>query len=415
MQPGDLIGPVEVGAIAHGGHCVSRVDGRVVFVRHALPGEQVVLRITEVASRFARGDAVEVVVAAPQRVSPPCPVAGRCGGCDFQHVEPAFQAELKRRVLAEQLHRLAGIEWHGEVEQVPPVLGSRTRMRFVGTGDGRLGLRAHRSHEVVPLPDDGCRIAHPMMPIELGETPPVELVEAAPAPSPVELVETAPAGSRQARSTGAELRQGRSTEAELLGVVSDQGGRLVASGSAASHDVVTQRVGERTFEVSADGFWQSHLAAAEVLTRAVLQGLQPQPGERAFDLYCGVGVFAGALVDAGCRVWGVEGNKAAIEHARRNVPPASFFTGDVGRTLRRLPNRADLVVLDPPRTGAGKAVMAAVARLRPRAIAYVACDPAALARDLGTARGLGYEAVSIRGFDLFGMTHHLEAVAILTR
>ena len=162
MQPGDLIGPVEVGAIAHGGHCVSRVDGRVVFVRHALPGEQVVLRITEVASRFARGDAVEAVVAAPQRVSPPCPVAGRCGGCDFQHVEPAFQAELKRRVLAEQLHRLAGIEWHGEVEQVPPVLGSRTRMRFVGTGDGRLGLRAHRSHEVVPLPDDGCRIAHPM-------------------------------------------------------------------------------------------------------------------------------------------------------------------------------------------------------------------------------------------------------------
>ena len=393
MQPGDLIGPVEVGAIAHGGHCVSRVDGRVVFVRHAVPGEQVVLRITEVASRFARGDAVEAVVAAPQRVSPPCPVAGRCGGCDFQHVEPAFQAELKRRVLAEQLHRLAGIEWHGEVEQVPPVLGSRTRMRFVGTGDGRLGLRAHRSHEVVPLPDDGCRIAHPMMPIELGQTPPVELVE------------TPPAGSRQ----------GRSTEAELLGVVSDQGGRLVASGSAASHDVVTQRVGERTFEVSADGFWQSHLAAAEVLTRAVLRGLQPQPGERAFDLYCGVGVFAGALVDAGCRVWGVEGNKAAIEHARRNVPPASFFTGDVGRTLRRLPNRADLVVLDPPRTGAGKAVMAAVARLRPRAIAYVACDPAALARDLGTARGLGYEASEIRGFDLFGMTHHLEAVAILAR
>lgn len=189
----------------------------------------------------------------------------------------------------------------------------------------------------------------------------------------------------------------------------------MASGSTASHDVVTQRVGERTFEVSADGFWQSHLAAAEVLTRAVLRGLQPQPGERAFDLYCGVGVFAGALVDAGCRVWGVEGNKAAIEHARRNVPPASFFAGDVGRTLRRLPNRADLVVLDPPRTGAGQAVMAAVARLRPRAIAYVACDPAALARDLGTARGLGYEASEIRGFDLFGMTHHLEAVAILAR
>ena len=187
----------------------------------------------------------------------------------------------------------------------------------------------------------------------------------------------------------------------------------MASGSAASHDVVTQRVGERTFEVSADGFWQSHLAAAEVLTRAVLRGLQPQPGERAFDLYCGVGVFAGALVDAGCRVWGVEGNKAAIEHARRNVPPASFFTGDVGRTLRKLPNRADLVVLDPPRTGAGKAVMTAVARLRPRAIAYVACDPAALARDLGYFVSHGYELTNLRGFDAFPMTQHVECIATL--
>ena len=126
-----------------------------------------------------------------------------------------------------------------------------------------------------------------------------------------------------------------------------------------------------------------------------------------------VGVFAATLVATGCRVWGVEGSKAAVGHARRNVPKARFFAGDVERTLRRLPDRADLVVLDPPRTGAGKAVMTAVARLRPRAIAYVACDPAALARDLGIARASGYEPSSIRGFDLFGMTHHLEAVAIL--
>lgn len=368
MRVGELIGPIEVGPVAHGGHCVARVDGQVVFVRHALPGELVTARVRDVNRRFARADTVEVLTASEQRVDPPCPNAGRCGGCDFQHAAPAFQAELKRRVLAEQLQRLAGIDWDGVVEQVPPVLGSRCRMRFVTTTDGRLGLRAHRSHEVVPLPDGGCPLAEPAMPSDT------------------------------------------SAGGEILGVVSAEGGRLFPPDTDA---VVTQRVGGRIFTVAANGFWQAHRAAPEVLTAAVVGGLQPEPGERAFDLYCGVGVFAGSLVDAGCRVWGVEGNKPAIALARTNVPQARFLAGSVERTLARLPGRADLVVLDPPRTGAGRAVMTAIARLRPRAVAYVACDPAALARDLGIARELGLEASSIRGFDLFGMTHHLEAVAIL--
>ena len=145
----------------------------------------------------------------------------------------------------------------------------------------------------------------------------------------------------------------------------------------------------------------------------MLDGLEPAEGETAFDLYCGVGVFGAALVDAGCRVWGVEGDRRAVDLAQRNVPGAKFLAGDVARTLRRMPGHADLVVLDPPRAGAGRSVIEAIAARGPRAVAYVACDPAALARDLGTARQLGLEAVSIRGFDLFGMTHHLEAVAIL--
>ncbi|MFT4294596.1 MAG: TRAM domain-containing protein [Micropruina sp.] len=395
MQPGELIGPLEVGPVAHGGHCVARADGMVVFVRHALPGELVRARVRDVTRRFARADAVEIVRASEDRVEPPCPVAGDCGGCDFQHVAPEFQAELKRRVLAEQLQRLAGIAWDGVVEQVPPLLGSRCRMRFVAGADGRLGLRAHRSHEVVPLPSEGCRLAHPAMPQQVRET-----ATDSTAPAPGERA------GRQNRSLFDE-------PVEYLGVVSAEGGRLVVAGSAASRGVLTQRVGARTFTVGVDGFWQSHTSAPEVLTAAVLDGLRPQAGERAFDLYCGVGVFAGALVDAGCRVWGVEGNKAAIELAKGNVPQARFQAGAVERTLSRLPGRADLVVLDPPRTGAGQAVMAALARLRPRAVAYVACDPAALARDLGFAAEHGYRASSIRAFDLFGMTHHLEAVAIL--
>jgi tRNA/tmRNA/rRNA uracil-C5-methylase (TrmA/RlmC/RlmD family) len=174
---------------------------------------------------------------------------------------------------------------------------------------------------------------------------------------------------------------------------------------------VTEQVGERRFEVAADGFWQPHRLAPSVLTEAVLAALEPRPGERAFDLFCGVGLFTAALIDAGCRVWGVEGDRRAVGLARRNVPEATFHAGDVAASLRRLPDRADLVVLDPPRSGAGRAVM--VASRRPRAVAYVACDPAALARDLATAAGLGYGVDGVRAFDLFGTTHHVECVAVL--
>ena len=158
---------VEVGPVAHGGHCVARVaDGpdaettRVVFVRHALPGERVVLRITEGTDgdTFWRGDAVEVLTASADRVPAPCPVAGPdlCGGCDFQHVTPARQRALKAEVVREQLRRLAGLDVEVEVEAVPGDVGGlrwRTRQRYVDLGNGHRGMRKHRSHEVVPVDD----------------------------------------------------------------------------------------------------------------------------------------------------------------------------------------------------------------------------------------------------------------------
>lgn len=395
MDVGELIGPVRVGPVAHGGHCVARVEGRAVFVRHVLPGELVTARVSAVAKKYARADVVDVLEVAQERVEPPCPNAGTCGGCDFQHVAPAFQAELKRRVLAEQLQRLAGIEWHGEMEQVSPVLGSRIRMRYAVGADGRLGLRAHRSNTVVPLPAGGCRIADLAMPSDVGE-----------------MAHDFGAGAAATAQTPQNPAPSRHDGRELLGVVSVEGGNLFAPRSGAT---VTQRVGERSFTVDVDGFWQSHRAAPEALTEAVLAGLQPRAGETAFDLYCGVGVFAAALADAGCTVWGIEGSKAAVAHARTNVPGARFLAGDVARTLRKLPPKVDLVVLDPPRAGAGRDVVSALAGLRPRAIGYVACDPAALARDLAGFAESGYRPTSIRGFDLFGMTHHVEAVAILAR
>jgi tRNA/tmRNA/rRNA uracil-C5-methylase (TrmA/RlmC/RlmD family) len=380
----ELIGPVEIGPIAHGGHCVARYQGRVIFVRHTLPGETVMVQPTDTShDKFWRGDAVEIIDSSADRVSAPCPVSGPalCGGCDFQHVSLLGQRRLKTAVVAEQLHRLASIEWQGAVEEVSTPetrdgLHWRTRMRYHVNSEGKVGLHAHRTHTVIPIPDDGCPIASPRTVDVTSKTFP----------------------------PGAEL-------------ITAPGVLLVNGEVVVGEPTVHEHAAGRDWELEAAGFWQVHPAAADTLVDAVLDGLHPHEGERAFDLYSGVGLFTGALADSGCEVWSVEQSKAAVRAAHRNLEDVAdrvhLSVGRVERQLARMPRRTDLVVLDPPRSGAGRAVMQGIVARAPRAIAYVACDPAALARDLGTAAGLGYEPTSIRAFDLFPMSQHVECVAIL--
>lgn len=351
---------VEVGPVAHGGHFVARVptgpdseETRVVFVRHALPGERVVVEVTEgtEGDRFWRADAVEVLEPAPDRVVAPCPYAGPglCGGCDFQHVALDAQRRLKAHVVREQLRRVAGLDVEVNVEPVPgddEGLHWRTRQRYLRLSDGGLGMRKHRSHDVVPV--ETC------------------LLEA-------------PAGP--------------------------------------SYDVH-----QHHFEVADGGFWQVHPGAPEVLVGAVLAALAPRPGESVLDLYAGVGLFSRFLSDAvgpTGRVAAVEGDRAASALSERNCPGVSAHAGDVAAVLADgLPpewGSADLVVLDPPRVGAKRAVVEQVVARSPRAVAYVACDPAALARDLAIFAEHGYGLTSLRAFDLFPMTHHVECVALLER
>ncbi len=183
------------------------------------------------------------------------------------------------------------------------------------------------------------------------------------------------------------------------------GCRIAAPGALeTSEGTVTELAAGRAWTVPANGFWQVHPAAADILAAAVLDGLRPQPGERGLDLYSGGGLFAGVLADAGCRVWAVESNRIAVEHARTNLADVAdrvtVIAGQVERAARRLPGAVDVVVLDPPRAGAGAAVMRAVAARSPRSIAYVACDAAALARDLATAGTLGYRPRTITAYDL---------------
>jgi tRNA/tmRNA/rRNA uracil-C5-methylase (TrmA/RlmC/RlmD family) len=404
-----------LGPLAHGGHCVARHEGRVVFVRHGVPGERVVAEVTEgeEVSRFLRADAVEVLDASPDRVRPPCPMArpGGCGGCDFQHVAPPAQRRMLAGVVAEQLQRLAGLDVAVEVEPVAgddDGLGWRTRVRFATDDQGRLGLRRHRSHDVLPLQD--CPIAHP-------DLPPV-LRHRWPGSASVEAVVSG--GGQRLVVVEPDRRTARSPAppgAEADGVVTTTGRRLRGRSS------VTEPAGGRRYRVSGGGFWQVHPGAADALTGAALRMLAPRPGETALDLYAGVGLFAGALaarVGRDGSVLAVEGQARAVRDARRNLhdlPQVRLLPGPVHRALRDLTadpgTGVDLVLLDPPRTGARREVVEQVAALRPRALCYVACDPAALARDVATFGQHGYALARLRAFDIFPMTHHVECVALL--
>ncbi|NUU20157.1 MAG: class I SAM-dependent RNA methyltransferase [Streptomycetaceae bacterium] len=420
---------VEIGSVAHGGHCVARHEGRVLFVRHGLPGERAVVEVTDgtATSRFLRADVVEVLTASPDRVKPPCPYAGpgRCGGCDWQHATPAAQRALKAAVVAEQLTRLGGRDLPAlglkvEVEAVdgppglPEGLGWRTRVQFaVDPVSGAAGLRRHRSHEVEPV--DACAIAAPgveELGIERRDWTGVASVEAIAASGSLDRAVVVTPAAHDGRVPIVELDRPVSV------FRTDERGRVKrVHGRAGVREVAAGR----TWRVSGHGFWQVHPAAADTLVAAVLDGLEPRPGDVALDLYCGVGLFAGAIADRladGDAVIGVESSRDAVEDAKHNLretPGARFEVGKVERVLTRpgFLRRADIVVLDPPRAGAGKTVVERIARLTPRRIAYVACDPAALARDLKYFAERGYRLRGLRAFDLFPNTHHVECVAVL--
>jgi tRNA/tmRNA/rRNA uracil-C5-methylase (TrmA/RlmC/RlmD family) len=366
---------VECGPIAHGGHVVARVPadvpgigGVVVFVRHALPGERVMVAITEgaVGDRFLRGDAVAVSGTSSDRVTPPCPHAGpgKCGGCDLQHVAPHRQRVWKAQVVQEQLRRIAGIDREVTVQPLRDPedgLRWRRRMRYHRLPDGRLGLRRHRSHDLEPVAD--CLVQAPDA---------IVVVEGEPLDSPT----------------------------------------------------VVEHVGPHAFEVRADGFWQAHRDAPEVFGAAVLELGAIRSGDRVVDLYAGVGVLsaplAAAVGEAG-EVLAVEGDREAARLAAANLagypwarvvgaPVAGALGSEVGagRTY-------DVVVLDPPRVGARRDVVERIVALSPRTVVHVACDPAAFARDAGLLAEHGYTLTELQAFDAYPMTHHVEVVGRFDR
>jgi len=428
--PGDVI-ELTAGEAAHGGWCVARADelgSLVVFVRHALPGERIRAVITQVTAKLARADAVEILDPSPDRVTPPCPHArpGGCGGCDWQHASLPAQRRLKAAVISQQLARIAGIEREVTVEPlagdepgggdgtVGPGLGWRTRVTFAVGADGRAGLRQHRSHEIVDV--QACPIAHPL--VNATGVP----SRAWPGATSVQVAAVPATGERGVLVSGHARGKVPAVAADSIRLVGRGGARTALAGRG----YLTQHAAGRDWRADLAGFWQVHPAAADTLTAAVLAALRPQPGDVALDLYCGAGLFAGALAAAvgpDGRVVAVEGDVAAARDARHNLrdwPWARVHRGDVGEVLARLGlASATLAVLDPPRTGAARpvidALISAPGGQALRRIAYVSCDPATLARDLKLLTAGGWALDGLRAFDAFPMTHHVECLATLTR
>lgn len=426
---GDRI-TLDVENIAHGGFCIARHEGRVVFLRHAIPGEKVVAVVTEdePGKKFFRADAVEVLEPSSERVEPPCPHAGpnKCGGCDFQHISLAHQRALKADIVKEQMQRLAGLDVELEVEPAyegETGLGWRTRVQFAVADDGHAGLRKHRSRDVMHI--DRCHIAHDLVDEVGAHRKTYEGLQA------VEVIASVGTEDRAIILTPKDFTKNKhGVVPDPVAPPMDVSTAVLASDGHKSLPTVRGLQGrpgvrelavDREWRVSGSGFWQVHPRSAETLSKAVIDGLEPKAGEYAIDLYCGVGLFAGAIapiLGPGGRITAVEADvdaaKDAIFNLRDVEGQVRVETGRVELVLLKTGIRqCDLVVLDPPRSGAGPKVSEWIASLRPRRIAYVACDPSSLARDLVTFDANGYTLTSLRAFDLFPMTQHVECVAFL--
>ncbi len=469
---------LRLGAVAHGGHVVARTDeGRVVFVRHGLPGELVRVRLTdhEPAASFWRGDVVEVLEPVPGRrdthvwsqadaVLAAAAGTSPLGGAEFGHADLATQRALKTSVVAEQLSHLAGLEWDGHVRAVagetPDGTGWRTRLHLDVAPDGSAGMYPHRSGELVPVTDmplatDALRA---LAPWELRYEGAERVDVAAPSGSAPLLHVSLRADARQEQLDALRERLGPWGEQHGVSVTArtaDHRAVGVWTGTGESVETLDlpEAGGHFSWRVSPTGFWQIHRQAPATLVRAVLDAAQFTPGDAVWDLYSGAGLFtavaARAVGETGS-VLAVEGSPVTSADAARNLadaPHVSAVRGDVarvltgrgprarggqrrghgratssrpggrtgGRTGGSTPARPDVVVMDPPRAGAAKDVLAAVDHAAPRRIVYVACDPAALGRDLGRLRRRGWRVDGVEAFDLYPNTHHVEAVALLRR
>lgn len=403
--PTEDILTIDLHSMAHGGEAVGRLeDGRTVFVAGGIPGEKVQVRLIQEKKRWARAALVEVLEPSPDRVQPPCPFVGDCGGCQWQHIALDRQRSLKREILAGQLQHMAGLE-ESPVEECVGVgeadgFGYRNHVHLAVDEAGMTGYYRSRTREVVPV--DHCRLLHPLLREWHEKLPPL------PGASRIELR----AGTR----TFQRLAMFRGYIEAAAGEESYQRG--VPLGRAGEGEL-TEMVGTERYRISSKSFFQVNTDGAEKLVQLVLEMTEAGANTTVVDAFAGVGLFSVPLARVARKVWSVERHPAAVRDLRHHATPFRDKLHIVGTDMEdaftQLPTRVNCVVADPPREGLGEPIATGIMQMQPERIVLVACDPASLARDAKFLAEGGYRLARVVPVDLFPHTFHIEAVAQFVR
>ena len=387
LTVGDII-TLDIGTIANGGHFIARHNDQIIFVRHSITGEKANVKITAVNSKFAFGDAVEILKKSKDRVNAPCKYAHPegCGGCDFQHIDLKTQLNFKKIVIQDQFKRIAKIDINPDLISADSESGLNWRSRLnLGISENKkLGLHSHKSNKIIEI--DECLIA-------LKEINNLDVFN-------------------KHWENNDNIKISCSSENDIN--ISHLGEKI--SGS----DKLKEVVRDNKFNISPQSFWQSHKSAPGIILEKVLKFANIKKGERVCDLYGGVGLFTlpiSKIIGENGEVHLIETNRTCIDDANEMFADLkNIFThhGTVEQKLGSV-KKIDTIILDPPRNGISKQVINQMIEKKPHTIVYVSCNPSTLARDTKILLNNKYALTNVVGLDLFPMTHHVECVASFSK
>jgi 23S rRNA (uracil1939-C5)-methyltransferase len=418
---------VNIESMAFKGFGVARVHGKVIFIPYCVTGDEIWVEIVEEKKNYSMGKLKKIIKPSPWRVDPKCPYFGRCGGCQWQHIDASIQGELKKEILKEVLKRLGGLKEMPCIGLVPSPqpYGYRVRVQLKAKGES-IGYYQERSHRLVDI--NHCPIAHPLInqilpslravPLFFARMDEIEM-NVSPEEGKGVLIIHTPSFQQGMENFMNEFLQDHPV---LKGIaVKKKEGFTFFGEPPLYFTVPLNRSGEKrylTFRTSPESFFQVNLEQNQRLIRTVIEFGDVKKDEKVLDLYAGVGNFTLPLATKAKEVLGIEGNSMAVEDAQFNaeengIKQCRFILGRVEEVLKHWRSeRYDLIVLDPPRTGC-KAVADQMVGLKPKKIVYISCEPTVLSRDLRLFLKRGYQLQKLTLIDMFPQTYHMEVVALL--
>jgi 23S rRNA (uracil1939-C5)-methyltransferase len=407
--------PLQIEKIVHGGDGLARHEGRVIFVPYTIPGEQIEAEILREKKEYAEGEIVRIITPSPERREAPCPVFTICGGCQLQHLPEEGQLRYKVEAMREVLARIGKITTYDLLPAVPSPLPFHYRTRTqLKVERGEIGYYRQKSHEIVSI--DRCPLLIESLNAAIEailrslQRDRLEEIELQAVPSGDFLIVLR--GDQFPHDRAEHFYETTRQELPLKGVVvgNRRGWHLFGE------NFLTDTVHEKRFRISERAFSQVNPGVNRLLIETILDWAAPSPDDRILELYSGIGNFTLFLAKRAGALTAVEGNRAAVEDARWNLKTAGLtnvvlHTSSAEEGVRRSlkeQKRYSQIFLDPPREGAGKAVMQGIASLAPERVLYLSCDPATFARDARVLLDRGYLLGKLQPFDMFPQTGHLE-------